>query len=313
MKVFLIILILLAAAGAVFWIGWLQLSIPAGTYAVIHTKTGGFEPQVVPSGVFVWRWERLLPTDLTLYTFSIHPVTVEVPPVKGELPSGEIYSSAMEGKPDFSYEIAFTLTVSVNPQSLPRLAAEQGLTPQGLDPWLRQQANAAVEAIASSLLADPLSYFEAGGARKLAEAAAQKGGLEDIVIDSLVPRTVRLPDRQLYEAARRKYLAMAATREAKDVEALRQEAGNLRMLQDYGELLNRYPVLLQYLYLQSIRGEDNRGVALGLLELLRAQPGSPLAGLPKPPQASGASPAPGASGGAAQPGEAAAPPAAPKR
>ena len=117
-----VVLVLLAVA--VFFVGWVQILIPAGTYAVIHTKTGGYEQEVVTSGEFMWRVERLLPTNMKLYRFKPEVMEVDVPVVSGVLPSGELYASFMENSPDFSYEIDLKVFISVIPESLPRLVAE---------------------------------------------------------------------------------------------------------------------------------------------------------------------------------------------
>ena len=56
MKKFLILLILLLViGGVVFFFGWIQILLPPGTYAVINTKTGGYEEKAIPAGDFAWR------------------------------------------------------------------------------------------------------------------------------------------------------------------------------------------------------------------------------------------------------------------
>jgi hypothetical protein len=78
MKAFLITLIILVVlAGAAFYFGWLQILLPAENYAVIFTKTGGYDETVVRPGEFSWRWQRLIPTNMTVYTFDLHPRSAE--------------------------------------------------------------------------------------------------------------------------------------------------------------------------------------------------------------------------------------------
>ena len=79
MRKFLVSLLLVViAAGVAFYFGWIQLQLPADTYGVIFTKTNGFEQNVVKPGTFVWRWQRLLPTNLTLFTYQLKPQESEV-------------------------------------------------------------------------------------------------------------------------------------------------------------------------------------------------------------------------------------------
>jgi hypothetical protein len=55
-KFIFLFIILLIAGGCAFFFGWIQILIPAETYAVAFTKTGGFDDEVIEPGKFVWRW-----------------------------------------------------------------------------------------------------------------------------------------------------------------------------------------------------------------------------------------------------------------
>jgi hypothetical protein len=99
---------------------------------------------------------------------------------------------------------------------------------------------------------------------------AQISGSEqfpDIIIEDIYPVEIKIPDPDLYNEAKRIFIALARAREAKDVEAIRAEQTNLDILAKYGELLTEYPVLIQYLYLKELKGQAVDLLDLGELEL----------------------------------------------
>ena len=267
MKKFIIRILLLAIfGGAVFYVGWIQVLLPPGSHAVIHTKTGGFDAHTTPSGVFAWRWEKLLPTNMTIYPFQITPIVVETPPVEGALPSGEIYASVMDGQPDFTYSISFSMTVALKPETLPKLVAEEGLTPDTVVAWLQERTREAGAQLAHQIVADPIQYIEGSTADRLERAV--RAALPEIEVSDIATISLKVPDRDLYFAARAKYLELARAHQEREVSVMTNEAATLRVLEEYGRLLEEYPVLLEYLYLQELKGEKIEGLDLDLKDIL---------------------------------------------
>ncbi len=70
----LAVLLLLVCSATVFFIGWIQFSVPAGKYGVLVSKTGGVDPDPVLPARFRWQWERLIPTNTELFVFDLVPV-----------------------------------------------------------------------------------------------------------------------------------------------------------------------------------------------------------------------------------------------
>ena len=85
-KFFANFIVLLIFSAVVFFIGWIQFYVRPGTCAIMKSKTGGLYHSAVVPGVFTWRWERLLPTNVSLEIFdlSVYKATQSV---SGELPS----------------------------------------------------------------------------------------------------------------------------------------------------------------------------------------------------------------------------------
>jgi hypothetical protein len=257
--------ILIIAAGVAFYFGWIQLQLPADTYGVIFTKTSGFEPTVVKPGAFVWRWQRLLPTNLTLYTFKLAPQQTEISS-DGALPSGSLYSQYLDGKPDFSYKIAVSVSYLLNPDALPRLMTQDSVTPKTLDAWYENFAKQCT-AVAENFI----SNQAASGAIVAGGFAAIQGGLlaelqksfPDVRFTAVTPDTIQLPDAALYLKAKQQYLSIVdAEQQGRQQAAVARTnldqlaSQRIDMLRRFGELFNQYPVLLKYLDLDPAKRQD---------------------------------------------------------
>ncbi len=250
----LVILLVLGAAG--FIVGWVQVYLPAGSYGVLFTKTGGWDTEVTKAGTFSWRWERLLPTNATLLVF--HPqYHEEVVSVDGQFPSGEIYRTVLEDDPDFNYLVEARMRLRVKPEALPRLAADEGLRPDELEEWTQARAEELVVMAADVLTermdrGDIEQRFGAAAVRDLLldELSAE---MPDVEISRVTPLRVRLPDIRLYRRARELYEDLLAA----ETDALRRDAvGRVRriereeeiqsLLREYGAILEDYPSLIEY-------------------------------------------------------------------
>ena len=251
-----VLLVLLVAA---FLAGWLQLALPPDACGVIYTRTRGFDPEVVRPRGFTWRWQRLLPKTLVLYQFDLPPRLAELP-VSGSLASGAVYASLVPERPDFSYELHVSVRYRVRPEALPRLADRDGLRPEGLADWYRTADADLVRQVTETAL-DSAAADAPGVAADL--VARLPGRVPDLELLDIAPTVIRMPDRELYERLRASYLAAFAARES----ALAAAAGRLAvleaaalideqrhersiaMLDRYGELLDRHPALIQFLFL----------------------------------------------------------------
>lgn len=277
------IIVLLGVAGTIFVAGWIQILLPAATYAVLFSKTGGYDARVIAPGTFAWRWERVIPGNVTLYFFAVQPATVATP-IHGRLPSADTVASVLPGNVDFAYQATVAVTFTVRPEALPHLVATEGLLPDALPAWTRAKGEAIGHAA-----------FERVQRPDLAGALPDLAGVESRVADDLAEqfpavqiREVRfadlqLPDLELYQRARRAYLALlearyearraAARNLAEDRERgvaaaeARREA--LQVLREYGEVLEEYPILIQFLALHS---DDGRASFIDLPALEALEP-----------------------------------------
>lgn len=259
-KFFLFLAVLLAAVCAVFFVGWVSFAIDGEEYAVAYTKTGGWRDEVILPGRFTWMWERLIPTNLTLYRFPAAPRDVETT-VRGELPSGSIYARLLEEQPDFSYELVLSVSFSIRPEALPALVRDEGLRPGTLDVWYDMTGERIAQFVLGRI---PESLSSRAG--EPVPAAFHADGLPDeleeefpeIEVHSVMPGNVRFPDPELYLRGKRLYLSVLDAREtalarAGAVIASEQASDErtIERLEALGEVLTRYPVLIQYFAVSS--------------------------------------------------------------
>jgi len=269
MKKALVTLIVLAVlGGVVFYFGWVQIRLPGDACAVIFTKTGGFDRRVTLPGTFSWRWERLIPTNFTLYRYSLVPYRTRVE-VRQLLPSAELYSGVLPDKPDFSIRAVADLEFAIRPESLPGLLERERLYPENLPEYYRAMADALGSSLAELAAKGGLAPAALAGAEPAfrGELAARYPHLAILRVEL---RDTRLPDDGLYELARDSYRSLVSSRDrardaaeaalagerARDALARERQAASLESLAAYGELLNKYPILLKAMYVQNLSGRE---------------------------------------------------------
>ena len=121
MKKFLACVLILAVfAGFVFYTGWTQFRVKPDTVGIVVSKTSGVDEKPVLNGQFAWHWQFLLPTNATLKTFQIKPVSVQKT-VNGNLPSGEAYASIYGAQGLFDYSFTFEILLTLSPEALVQL------------------------------------------------------------------------------------------------------------------------------------------------------------------------------------------------
>jgi hypothetical protein len=262
MKKFLIFLLfLLIIGGTGFYFGWAQFKVPLGSYGVMRSKTHGTDPQVFREGEFRWLWYMLIPTNAEMLTFSPKQVSRSIRN-SGSLPSGRLYASIAELDTDFSWEISGDFSFSVKGDALPSLVLRENISNEQDLAMLEDNYARQTE----SLLL-----------RRLASYGENENRMEAILFASFLPelsreiessfpelenvncriQALRFPDYGLYRSLKGVYDEyLAHQRKILEEDALvnaeSRVGTRLRMdeLQQYGEILSRYPVLLQFLAME---------------------------------------------------------------
>ena len=262
MKKFLIfLLILIILGGAVFFMGWGQLTVPPGSFGVMRTKTHGLESRTIRDGEFSWFWYKAIPTNAMVSVFTLSPVNRSIRN-SGSLPSGQVYASLAGLQADFSWEISGEISFTLRPDFLPQITERENITDNaGLR---RVEENLATRI--ESLVLERLRVMAENEELESLIFASSMPELEREVqrtfpeIDNFTCRiqVVRFPDYTLYRSLKalyQEYLAQQNLVLSQDVlnEAARRINTRMRLdeLAQYGELLTKFPVLLEYLALES--------------------------------------------------------------
>lgn len=254
--------VLAILGGIVFFFGWVQFAVPAGSYGVLVSKTGGVNPKPIVPARFRWQWERLLPTNAKILVFNLSPATGSVE-AAGTLPSGDLYSRMLEGKGDFSWQLKLDVTARVSPDYLPVLVRERDFREQAaLDTWLAGQI-ASLGQAASGATMHELTGDAAQGSTILPDSVALGNSLAQamgktaagkIEIVSVKVVSSRIPDFALYSMAKSAYAdyetgkrSRLAAMAAKEADSAMAEYLEIERLSRLGELLTKYPILIEYL------------------------------------------------------------------
>jgi hypothetical protein len=261
-KFFVFLLILIILGGAAFFFGWAQLKVPPGAYGVIRSKTHGIDPRLVREGEFRWIWYKLIPAnvDITVYRLNRveHPFTV-----RNALPSGDAYAAFAGIAADFSYDVSADLSFSLNPESLTSLIADHHIASQDDLDALGKSLAGEIEAFVLrrlSLAGEDMGeeieeILSAGSSPALDRAVAEQFPLVENI--SCLVKTAAFPDFALYRQVRELFGAFLAQQRDYLGKDLREKAETridslIRFdeMERYGELLTKYPVLLQYLAIE---------------------------------------------------------------
>lgn len=264
MKRVVTFILIAASAVAVFMAGWVSFRLEPGAWGVVRTKTGGVEAEAIAPGQFAWRWEALLPTNLSLVELTLAPRAASADS-SGELPSAATYSAFAPGKPDFSYRLEATIRAAIRSSALPGLVASGAAPDQaGLDATfglLLERAQRSLRSALAERANDP-EFAEAlpSGERSAIEAleTAVEASVPELDVLSLSLDAVSLPDLDLYRFVRDAYRAwldatLAATEALLSDEAAFRARDELALerLERYGALLDRYPILVDFLAIEA--------------------------------------------------------------
>lgn len=249
----------LSIGAAVFFIGWLEFRVPAGKCGVMISKTGGVYEKVIQSGSFLWRWETLLPTNAHIHIYNTNPLR-GTHTIGGALPSSDIYTNLLEGKPDFSYRFSVSLDICIRKEALPAYVKRKGAVSQEeLNSYILGEsegiARSVVRFILDKALTNPSFVIEASlSDTELLRGIDAENRFPDVVVVSVHINELRIPDTGLYTAAKNAYEVY----QMKMKERLEKTAGSqaeqaaadyleLERLSRLGRILSEYPLLIDFL------------------------------------------------------------------
>jgi hypothetical protein len=261
MKKFLFVLcLLIILAGTGLFLGWDQLTVPPGSYGVMRSKTHGLDRKVIQDGEFRWLWYKLIPTNVKISVYTIEPVTRSIQS-SGTLSSAQTYAALAGLEADFSWELSGEISFALKPETLPELTDRENIASSE---DLRRVEETLARRIESFILTRLKNYGDdeqrmesiiLSGTARLEEET--KAAFPEIENFRCTIRTARYPDYALYRSVKKlheEYLARQNAVLKPDIAREGEQRINTRMhldeLAQYGELLTKYPILLQYLALE---------------------------------------------------------------
>ena len=258
------IFILLLLGGAALFFGWAQMGVPPDSYGIIRSKTHGTEERLIRPGEFVWLWYRLIPTNAQTLVFRLGTVSHEFI-ARDTLPSGAVYSAFAGIGGDFSWELNAVFSFSLKPESLIPLVTSHNFSGQEeLDQYISDTARQIENFLLRRMDSSEEFALQVESLLRYGESA----GLEQEVLEhfthianfSIQVKSAVVPDFSLYSLVKGLHGEYIALQKEQLGEVLSDRArtraetavrfGELEM---YGELLTRFPVLLDFLALENRR------------------------------------------------------------
>lgn len=277
MKKFLIsMFILIIFAGAIFFIGWGQFAVPAGSYGVMVSKTSGISQKTIVPGEFCWFWERLLPTNTSMRIFSIIPVT-RTTTISGELPSADIYSPMLEGSPNFSYKFSVQTELMMKSNYLPNFVRRTDAKEnEQLQEYLNQQGDLIAQEVIQYILSKSLDNANnlmllATDTEELKAGINAESKFKDLEISNITVKTAQMPDTELYNIAKASYAEFQAKVKQSLTELTKNQSTitandylQIERFARWGKILQEYPILIDFLAVS----RDDASKAIGALDSL---------------------------------------------
>ncbi len=255
------IIVLLIFALVVFFVGWVQFSVKPGTCSIMKSKTSGLYSSAIVPGVFTWRWERLLPTNVTLENFDLS-VYKSTQTVSGELPSAELYashffdsiSSGLKSKEiDFSYSVTVTVSMALSPEGILDLVRENTISKsEDLEGFYESKARLIASLVtdylvSTSSLVNPSSFDRN---EILSIVSKKQSEFENIEISEIEIETSQIPDIELYKKAKEGYESYIELLSSKmlqkadeQAELFSEQDRTIVQLEKLGVLMQKYPKL----------------------------------------------------------------------
>jgi len=258
-KFFRTFLVLAIIAGLVLFFGWAQLGIPPDGYGVIRSKTHGLYPRIVQPGEFQWIWYKLIPTNTKTTVLHLYPVNHAFT-AESTLPSGRIYSTFAGIKGDFSWRINGAISFSINPDAIiPLFSANTINSQEDLTSYEKDIAGQIEGLIQRYIEQEDLS----GEVETLLKDGENPWFEKEIMKQfpflnnlSLRVKSAKFPDFELYRQAKALYENYMTIQKEYASGNIRDRAKDridamfrFDELELYGELLTKYPILLEYMAL----------------------------------------------------------------
>lgn len=145
--------IILVVFSIVFAVGYIQFYVPLGKYGVFVSKTSGYHKHLITHEGFLWRWEKLIPTNSELLLFDLAPITLRKT-LQGKLENADRYAVFLKNEPNFSWSVDINVRFDIEKKGLIELLKETNTRDESsfLNAITKDSENALVNAIEDAIL-----------------------------------------------------------------------------------------------------------------------------------------------------------------
>ncbi len=260
-KVIFILVVLIIAAGAALYFGW--INIKPGTFGVAHSTITGIIDYPLESGKIHWLWQKLIPKSFHLYTVQKEPVNLSFESTYA-LPGSE----QLEEFGRFEIIIQTSIQYSIDFDAARKLI-ESGLFSDFSEYFTNLLSFQVDDAIAGFILESmihsqydaEISYVTLENLKEDIEEKIQSTMREYLLEDASWSITYReIPQIELYIDALNRYFSHLETvyrykeqeldRESEYLARLKENDLEVDRWRKYGELIDQYPQLLKYFYIE---------------------------------------------------------------
>jgi hypothetical protein len=261
-KLITVFILLIIAAGVAFYFGWVK--VEPGTFAVAHSTITGTLDYPLETGNLHWIWQKLIPKTFYLFEIQKEPFTVEIESTTA-LPRSEnltdfgTFNLSMNVKLQYSIDFDSALTI-LNEGSI-----------ENFHPQYKDEVSSIVNERASAFVVEGMTrytynvrtfdYTVLGSLKTDLEQSilqhSEKYKLADVSVSIIF---TEIPQLDVYAEALKKYYQFLESLYALKEEELKGESSykekqrtediEFYRLKKYGELIEEYPDLLKYFYIQ---------------------------------------------------------------
>lgn len=262
-KLIISVILIVIFGGTAAYFGLVSKSIPENSIGIIFSKLSGFRDTPVVPGKLTWLPDALLPTNVTVYLVPNETYSRELS-ISDELPNSGTYSEYLDQQADFSWRLALNLRYKLRPEALPALFREEGLRPETYVEYINS-AKIKIDGLLLSHFKEKFSNSEnfsstipaidsvISEVRSVFSQNFPNFTLLDITVSD-----IDFPDFDLYFRTKEHYLAILSNQTDKlvsDIQVTAEEKSTqtikLELLKRYGELFTKYPVLVDFLAIDS--------------------------------------------------------------
>lgn len=207
---FALIIIAFLMGTAVFFVGWTQFRLKNDTFGILISKTGGISQKPVKSGIFVWNWEFLIPTNARLECFPLNDISISKN-YTGKLPSSDLYAKTINSENPFTYYMNFTAKVHVPPERILSLLNDGKISNAKdlntyIDSAVEELCTEAVVSLISKKIKQQDFMPSPKDLQEILDSSVATKRFSDLVFTDFTLNSYELPDYKLYITARDYYL-----------------------------------------------------------------------------------------------------------